>query len=256
MSDTQAHTGNGSGNAEIPAAVAANASANPAATINERLGAVESPKVMNQEMTFYFKAPRKDPTTGEPPVDKETGEPIKARPPVKLMVPIPTMEYIIDLLTSDNDKYKQFVINTFADLIKAKVREQVNDENNPVNRQEDLNLEGLTLEALAEEEPAERAGRGILKETWAEFEEDYIEVMVPATGRSLDKVKGAAKFLAQRLYPVRTNRKIVTFLASQLDIWAKNSQRMDEFNDLYQFLVKKADSYINMGEDTLLANLE
>lgn len=238
------------------AVVEAATTLSPADELNAKLNALQSPKVMNQDITFFFKAPRKDPTTGEAPTDKETGEPVKARAPVKLVVPIPTLEYIAEIIFSENEKYKQFVVNTFADLIKGKVREQVNDDNNPVNRQEDLKLEGLTLEALAEEEPAERAGRGILKETWADFEEDYIEVMMGVTSRSADKVKGAAKFLSQRLYPVRTNRKIVTFLQEQLDIWAKNSSRMEEFGDLYQFLQKKADSYINMGEDTLLANLQ
>jgi hypothetical protein len=227
----------------------------PSLIVNEKLGGNigNAPRVQDQEVTFYFKAPRK--VDGKVPEDPDTGQPMKARPPLKLTLPMPTWEAIVDMLMGDNETHKKFIVSTFGDLIKDKVRQQVNDDNSPVKRQEDLRLDGLTLIALAEEEPTERAGRGIPKETWAAFEEDYINVMIPLTGRSEDKIKGAAKFLSGRLYQVKTNKKIVEFLAGQLDEWYQATPSREEFSDLYTYLVKKADDYKNMGEEALLESL-
>lgn len=229
----------------------------PSATINAKMAAVgKAPLATDQEVTFYFKTPRKDPATGKVPEDPETGQPQKARPPLKLTLPIPTYEAIADMLLGDNEKHKNFIVNTFADLIKAKVRLQVNDSEAPVKRQEDLRLDELSLIALAEEEPVERAGRGISKETWADFEEDYIAVMGPLTARSEEKIKGAAKLLSGKFYQVRTNKKIIEFLEGQLDQWYQNTPNATEFGDLYIYLNKKAADYKNMGEQALLDFLQ
>src|SRR5262249_28957071 len=93
----------------------------PSELINEKFGIQgKAPLVQDQPITFYFKTPRKDPVTGKVPEDPDTGQPMKARPPLTLMLPIPTYDAILEMMVDGTDKHKNFIINTFADLIKAK----------------------------------------------------------------------------------------------------------------------------------------
>ena len=226
------------------------ASVDPAEHLN-RLAGLPHPVVQNHEVLFSFKKPRKGPD-GKEPTD-EVGQPIVARPSFKMNIPVPTFEGLIKAL--ENEKTQEYILDIIADAVKGAARAQVDDETKPVNRQEDLRLDQLTLEYLANVPKTERRGAGIPKEVWAEWEKDYISVMLSATGKEADKIGNAAKLFLSRLQPIKTNKKVLQFLAGQLDIWMENTQNSEEFADVYEFLRKKTDEFLNADEASLLANL-
>lgn len=230
---------------------AQNAVASDPASYVNRLSGLPHPVVQNQEVSFHFKKPRKGPD-GKEPTD-ELGQPIAVRPTVKLQVPLPTFEGVISAL--ENEKTRDYILELVGEAVKAAARGQVDDETSPVNKQEDLRLDHLTLSFLANIPKAERRGAGIAKETWAEWEKDYISTMIEATGKDAEKVGNAAKIFTARLQPAKTNKPVLKFLMGQLSMWAERSQNLEEFQDVWEFLTKKGDEFLAADEQALLANL-
>lgn len=227
--------------------------ANDPASFLNKLAQASSPIVMNQDMHFTFKKPRKG-ADGKPATD-ELGQEIQARPPLKLIVPVPTWDGIIDAL--QDEKQKDFILDVIGDVVREAVRQQVSDETNPVMSQDQIKFEMLTLQYLANLPKSERTGRGIPKETWAEWVEDYIATIIETTGGSAEKVGNQAKiFYPGRLQTVKTTKNVLTFLRNQLDKWAATSQNAETYSDIYEFLKKKADEFLSADESSLLANLQ
>lgn len=175
------------------------------------------------------------------------------RATVELALPVPTEEGI-QLMLKD-EKQKSFLLEVLADVVKDYARLQVGDENNPVNKQEELDISKLTMEFIANIPPAERRGGGISKETWAEFFKDYLEVMPSVTGKKKEQVENAAKLFVARLQPVKTQKKILSFLKDQLALWFTNTQAADEYSEVYEFLSGKIEDLLKRDEAELLANL-
>lgn len=203
------------------------------------------------------------------------------RPTVELLLPVPTWEGFAALATSDEqlknekgevvtqkvdgkdvpvtvgEKVRALVQEMLADLVAGQAREQVGDEKNPVNKQDELNLNKLSLAYIAALPPAERRGGGISKETWEGFFKNYVEVMVAATGKKKEQVENAAKLFVSRLQPVKTQKKILAFLKEQLALWFSSAgqEAQEEFAEVYEFLGNKIDEFSKRDEAELLANL-
>lgn len=223
----------------------------PAAEIN-KLSNLPEPIVKNFEYNIKFRKPRKD-KDGNEPVDAD-GVPIPTRPPASFVLPVLTQPGMIAWLQKDQ-KHIDFVLDLLQDQVIAAANEQIY-EGKMVQRQEDLDLNLLTMDYIATLSKDERTGRGIPKDTWEEFVKDYVEVMVPVTSRTAEKVTNAAKTLAAKLSPVRSQKKVVAFLRDQLDMWAANTPNLDDFKAVYMYLTKKADDYLKMDEESTLANLQ
>lgn len=217
--------------------------ATPAA---DTLDNVPQPLVVQKEEKFSFRTV----TTK----DEDLGEEIKTkRPTVALNLPIPTAAGLIRALHTE--KNVEYILQLVEDAIVSAARDQVSRENNPVNTQEELDLSKLTIDYLANEPASERKGRGIAKEVWADFAEDYINIMPALINRPKEKVENAAKMFLQKLQPVKGNKVILGALAGYLDTWASNTQNLDAFQECYKFLSDKLDTFLKVSEADMLASL-
>lgn len=213
--------------------------ADPAAIINEKIAAsgVQSQIVFNLPTRFYF---RKDKLGNK-------------RADVNVVLPVPTVDGILEALK--NEKQRQFLLDIIADQVRSAAKDQVDNESKPVNKQDELDLDKLTLAALAEVPASERRGRGIPKETWEAFSEDYIAIMPAATNKTSEQVAYAAKLFVARLQPCKTNKPILNRLKEQLDMWLITSARAEEFTEIYEFLDNKIAEFLAITDEQLLANL-
>lgn len=189
------------------------------------------------------------------------------RPTVELLVPVPTLDGLIEKMQdatpapdgkgTNGEKVQALVLELLANTIASHTRLQVADEKNPVNTQEGLDLSKLDLTYIANIPPAERRGGGISKETWEAFFKDYIAVMPEKTGKSVEQVTNAAKLLVARLQPVKTQKKILAFLKDQLNLWysSTSDDSKEEFAEVFEFLGNKVDEFMKRDEAELLANL-
>lgn len=175
------------------------------------------------------------------------------RDPVELKLPVPTVEGVIQAL--GDEKQQAYLLDVLAQEVYKAARMQIGDDEKPVNKQEELDLNKLSLEYLANMPKAERTGGGISKETWELFATDYIDVMPAVTGKSAEQVGNAAKLFTARFQPVKTNKPVIKFLKEQLALWFTKTSNQEDFTEVMEFLDSKADTLLAADEAQLLANL-
>ena len=186
--------------------------------------------------------------------DKETGiETI--RKPVELALPYPTVKGIVNMLETGG-KDLELLVECVESVVTAAARDLLNEEEK--GHEYDASTfptEKVLWSFIAQLPKAQRRGGGIPKDTWDAFGQDYVEVMPEATGKSIDQCANAAKLLVNKLNQVRTNEPVLKLLVEQLGIYAENSPNAEEYADCVAFLLNKADTYLNLSEEDLLANL-
>lgn len=242
--------------ANITEATAATVANNANAGTDAKLS--ESPEVQKDIADKLSKIPPSDYTVtdvrfGFRTVTNEKTKEKTKRPDVNLALPLITLNGVVNgLMEGDNkEKVQQWVVSLVNDAIIGMAREQVGDTEKPVNLQSELDISRLTMEAIALLPKSERTGGGISKETWTAFGEDYTAIMVNH-GIKPEAVAKAVDLLVRRLAPCKTNKPALKKLAGYLDVWFTNSTEQEQFQDVYDFLKSKADTYMN-ADDAALA---
>lgn len=176
------------------------------------------------------------------------------REAVILQVPHITWHGLLRLLDV-NEKAQEFVLSLLNNEVDAAVRLQVSDDTKPVNKQEELLLQKISLEYLVNQPKAERVGAGISKEVWDEFALDYVAIMPGLTGRTVEAVTYASKVFLQRLQPAKTNRPALAKLEEYLNLWFSNSANAETLQEVYKFLISKIETFLKVTDEEMLGNL-
>jgi hypothetical protein len=183
--------------------------------------------------------------------DKDTGiETI--RHPVVLALPYPSVEGIVTILQTGG-KGLELLQEAIETVVNAAARDILYDSFDltaatfPVDK--------VSWETIANLPKAQRKGGGIPKETWEAFGEDYVAIMPEATGKRVDQVTNMAKLLLNKLNSVKTNEAVLQLAVEQLGIYTEKSENAGEYADCIEFLLNKAETFLNVSEEELLANL-
>lgn len=194
-----------------------------------------------KDVAFHFKKSK----------DKDTGIET-VREPVMLAVPYPSVEGIVAILEKGG-KGLELLLEAMETVVNQQARNLLYEDTTlnaatfPVDK--------VSWEFIANIPKVQRKGGGIPKEVWEAFTSDYVEVMPEATGKTVEQVANAAKILGQKLAPVRTNEPVLNLLVEQLAIYMKTSANAEEYSECVEFLLNKADTFLNVSEEELLANL-
>jgi hypothetical protein len=182
--------------------------------------------------------------------DKDTNIIIE-RETVQLAVPYPSVQGIINILERGG-KELDLLRDAVESIVNAAARDLLYDDIS-------LNAASFPVEKLSWEYianlPKTQRGGGIAKETWDDFITDYVEIMPSVTGKSLEAVTNAANILKSKLNQVKTNKAVLNLLVGQLAIYAEHSPNAQDFVECVEFLLSKADTYLNLSAEELLANL-
>jgi hypothetical protein len=209
----------------------------------------EAPKETGPKKTkFYFKN-RKEMQKQPDGTEKEVT--IKKPDPVELVIPELNLEDVAKIITQGDDKEKALLLEAVNAIVLAQARSLV-DEDVEKARTEGIKNEELTWNFIANIPPATRRGGGIPDEVWDAFVVDYTEVM-QHHGKTKEKAETGAKLLAKRFNPVKDNKKIVKALLENLMTWFTNTEKADDFKDVYETLTSKADTLLAKDEEAILA---
>lgn len=185
--------------------------------------------------------------------DKDTGIET-TRESVELALPYPSVEGIIAILeVDDGGKQLELLMDAMADIINAAARDLLQDDTK-LNAST-FPVEKLSWEAISLIPKTTRRGGGIPKEVWEGFAADYVAIMPAITGKSIEQVTNAARILQNKLAAAKTNEPVLQMLVGQLAIYAENTPNMEDFKECVDFLVEKADAFMNLTPEQLLANL-
>lgn len=205
--------------------------------------------VRNQDVEFRFrKVAAKD---GKPAVEP--------RPAFKMTLPMPTMEAVLTELTHPDEARKVKAQNYLLDLISEQVinaaKEQVNDETNPVNSQDDLDLSLLSLTAIINQPPSARKGAAIAKEVWEQFEADYKLIMPGVLGKSEKTISNQLKYIMGKFNGCRTQKQIIALLAGYLGQYAEATKIKDDVREVLEYLLGRAKTLLEVTEEKLIEAL-
>lgn len=202
-----------------------------------------NPLVDVKEVTFNFRKQTDPETKVETKRDSIIGR-----------IEVPSVEGIVAILQEGGKGLElllQSVESTLVDYAKQVVGDDssINSANFPSDK--------ITWDILANLPDTDRRGRGIPKETWEDFIASYIEHMPAIIGKPVEVVKKQASILAQKFQPLRAHEKkneLLPKFVEMLSLYTNNVGDAEQFSAPIEFLLKKAEQFMNQDAATDLAD--
>ena len=180
-----------------------------------------------QTYKFNFKSRR---------ITDESGNEIgrtKKQPSITVDLPVPSTDEVIAMLqaggaeavllfTQTGDTIYQAARGQFDEII-----EQFGDDDSKEVTADMLNYDQLSISYLANLPPSSRGVQAISDEEWQAFFEDYLAVMVAATGKTEDRIKNHIN-LFKRPQKAKANKEVLKVLVDQLDIYLASSGNLED----------------------------
>lgn len=180
-----------------------------------------------QTYKFNFKSRR---------ITDESGNEIgrtKKQPSLTVDLPVPSTDEVIAMLqaggaeavllfTQIGDTIYQAARSQFDEII-----EQFGDDDSKEVTADMLNYDQLSISYLANLPPSSRGVQAISDEEWQAFFEDYLAVMVAATGKTEDRIKNHIN-LFKRPQKAKANKEVLKVLVDQLDIYLASSGNLED----------------------------
>lgn len=172
------------------------------------------------------------------------------RESIKLNIPVPSNEAIIALIeagTAENAteaaKNNLQLVHDALFAVVFDVAQSIAKENTSLTSA-NFPFEELDWEKIANAPEAERKSRGISKEEWADFAEDYLSSMPAITGSDEERVKRAVATFLLKFAPVKSDKKSITVLRDRLVVYAEQAPNAGNYLKVIEFLLKKADALL------------
>lgn len=181
--------------------------------------------------------------------DKDTGTETK-RESIKLHIPVPAWEEVIAMIEAgtapEANEVAKNNLQLLSDAMFAVAYEQAVSlaKENTSLTSANFPFEELDWEKIANAPEAERKSRGISKEEWADFADDYMASMPAITGKEEDRVKRAVAVFILKFAPIKSDKKSIAVLRDQLVVYAEQAPNASNYFKVIEFLLKKADALI------------
>lgn len=202
-----------------------------------------NPLVDVKETTFNFRKVKND----------ETGVESK-RESVAARISVPSVEGIIKIL-EEGDKGLELLQSAVEAVLMDYAKQRLADD--PSLTTANFPADQITWDIVANLPETERKGRGIAKEVWEDFIKSYIETMPAVIGKPVEVVKKQASILAQKFQPLKNHEKkneLLPKFIEMLTLYANSAPDAEQFTAPVEFLVKKAEEFINADNSANLAD--
>ena len=180
-----------------------------------------------QTYKFNFKSRR---------ITDENGNEIgrtKKQPSLTVDLPVPSTDEVIAMLQSGGPE-AVLLMTQIGDTIYQAARgqfdeviEQFGDDDSKEVTADMLNYDQLSISYLANLPPSSRGVQAVSDEEWQAFFEDYLAVMVAATGKTEDRIKNHIN-LFKRPQKAKANKEVLKVLVDQLDIYLASSGNLED----------------------------
>lgn len=181
--------------------------------------------------------------------DKDTGTETK-RESIKLHIPVPAWDEVIAMIEAGLAPEANEVAKNNLQLLQDAMFAVVYDQSVSLAKENtsltsaNFPFEELDWEKIANAPEAERKSRGISKEEWADFADDYMASMPAITGKEEDRVKRAVAVFILKFAPIKSDKKSIAVLRDQLVVYAEQAPNASNYFKVIEFLLKKADALI------------
>ena len=171
------------------------------------------------------------------------------RPSVALKLPVPSVEGIVAILEKGG-KELELLQDAIYDVIRSQAATVVSDDEKV--SQETFPHATVLWSAIANMPKADRRSSAISAELWESFAKDYIDLMPGITGKSVEAVTNATVVYLKKFSIVKTNKDVISKLKDQLALYLEHSKNAEQFTEILELLICKADSFLNANDVELL----
>jgi hypothetical protein len=179
---------------------------------------------------------------------KEIGR-TKKQPSLEVDLPVLTAEELINVL-AEGGKEAELICGAIADVIYSAARNQFDEviESFGANSDQEvstanLDFDKLTITYLANLPPSQRGSTALTEEDWMAFFEDYVAVMVAATGKEESRIKNHIN-LFKKPQTLKNNKEVLQVLIDQLDVYLVSSANLDDTGTCAVRLRTKFDKWV------------
>ena len=190
---------------------------------------------------------------------KEIGR-TKKQPSVECDLPVPSQEEVLAIIQNGGAE-AALIHSAISDIIYNAARSQFDeiiegfgDDDSKEVSAAMLNYEQLDLSYIASIPPASRGATAISDEEWQAFFEDYLAVMVAATGKAEERIKNHIN-LFKRPQKAKANKEVLAVLVDQLDIYLASSGNLEDTGLCAERIRNKFSKWISEPEKAVDLNL-
>lgn len=200
--------------------------------------------------TITFRSVRVKDEAGNSVLDAEGKPTYTSREKIDVTLAVPTRQGIVDLLFAAADEgVSEEVLkaaNLVDEVVSAFLFEQAQElaKQNTSLTTSNFPISEIDWIKIANAPEAERKSRGISKETWAEFAEDYISNMPEITGKDVERVKKAAGTFILKFANIAANKEAIRLLQAQLAVYLEKAPSAQNYIDVLEYLNKKAETLL------------
>lgn len=180
---------------------------------------------------------------------------LKKQPSVIVALPFLTADEVVAILNSDDVKAKDLVLDYVNSAIKDQARSQFDeliesfgDDDSRTVSGDQLDLDKLTFNYIANLPPAQRGQRALSDEEFAAFFTDYTNVMVATTGKPIEKIKKHIE-LFKKPARVKAAKDVLAVLVEQLDIYLVSSPNLEETGEAANRVRTRFDKWLKAEEE-------
>lgn len=172
----------------------------------------------------------------------------KKQPSLVVALPVMTAEGVIQALTSGG-KEAELVLSQINDVFYQAARAQFDDaiENFTDPDQEVnagmLDFDKLDITFLANLPPSTRGASAITEDEWKFFFDDYLAVMVAATGKEEKRIANQIEHF-KKPQRIRVNAKVLEVLLDQLAIYVTKTAALDDTGTCAERLIAKFTKWV------------
>lgn len=175
------------------------------------------------------------------------------RASVELKLPMPSVEGIIEILQKGG-KELELLQDAIYDVIRNQAGSIVSEDEKI--SQATFPTTQVLWSAIANMPKADRRSSTIDTAVWEAFAKDYIEVMPSVTGKSVEAITNATVVYLKKFSIIKTNKEVLAKLKDQLALYLEHSKNADQFQEILELLLSKADSYLSANDvEMLVSNL-
>lgn len=176
---------------------------------------------------------------------------------------VPSVEGIVAILEKGG-KGLELLQDAMYDVVRAQLASDVADDekftqasyDSATIKIGDVDLPKYSWEAIANQPREDRRASSIPEELWKAFAEDYIAIMPGVTNKSVEAVTNATIVYLKKFSLVKTDKDVLNKLKQQLALYMEHSQNAEQFQEILDLLLRKADVYLAADDiETLKANL-
>lgn len=208
---------------------------NPAPTINPAF----DKSVDQADFKFRFKKDKLD----------------NQRPTVEIKGFVPSIEGIVSILEKGG-KGLDLLKDAMYDVIRDAIGSDVGDNEKFDQAFYDANATKYSWDAIANQPREDRRASAISKEVWETFASDYIAVMPGVTNKDVEAVTNATVVYLKKFSLVKTNKPVIKKLKEQLGLYMEHSKHAEQYQEILDLLIRKADTYLEANDvEMLVANL-